>query len=219
MEKIQFDDTTFIWKDKLNLVEDKSIFLNEAYDIIKSQPGTKFDGFGYKKLWNNSNDLNFNGDFTLQTGLDKILKIGIDRCKELYNENNIPYNKINVETWVNVVRSKNPVQIQFKHNEIKGIDKYHTHTDINKIMESFVPNYTYVYYIQMPDVMNGEDGVLYFRGNTGIEHWVLPEEDDLIIMPGDMPHAPNNAPNSTIDRIVVAGNIGFEMVKKEKSLL
>ena len=67
--------------------------------------------------------------------------------------------------------------------------------------------------------MNGEDGVLYFKGSNGNEYWIRPEEDDLIIMDADMPHSPNNAPDSTIDRIVLAGNVGFEMIKKEKSLI
>jgi cupin superfamily acireductone dioxygenase involved in methionine salvage len=71
----------------------------------------------------------------------------------------------------------------------------------------------------MPNVMNNEDGVLYFRSKNGKEYWVRPEEDDLIIMEGDMPHSPNNSPNSTIDRIVLAGNIGFEYIKKEKSVI
>jgi hypothetical protein len=71
----------------------------------------------------------------------------------------------------------------------------------------------------MPDVMEEEEGVLYFRGQNKQEYWIRPEEDDLIIMEGWMPHAPNNAPKSTIDRIVIAGNVGFEMIKKEKSLL
>jgi cupin superfamily acireductone dioxygenase involved in methionine salvage len=71
----------------------------------------------------------------------------------------------------------------------------------------------------MPDVMEGEDGVLYFKGQNGKEYWVRPEEDDLIIMHGDMPHVPNRAPKSTVDRIVIAGNVGFEFIKKEKSLL
>jgi hypothetical protein len=38
-------------------------------------------------------------------------------------------------------------------------------------------------------------------------------------MEADMPHAPNNAPNSTIDRIVLAGNVGFDFIKKQKSII
>ena len=60
MEKLYFDDTTFIWKTKLNKVSDKSSFLKESYLIIKSQPEVKTDGFGYKKEWNNN--LNFIGE-------------------------------------------------------------------------------------------------------------------------------------------------------------
>jgi hypothetical protein len=217
MEKVYFDDNTFIWKTKLHLIEHKSALLKEAYDIIKSKPNVITDGYGYTEY---NKDINFIGQVEINNKLDEIVQSGIDMCKELYTESNTNvFNKINTESWVNMVRSKNPVQLEFKHNELKGIDKYHIHTDINKRMKLFVPNYTYVYYIQMPNVMEEEDGVLYFKGKNKKEYWVRPEEDDLIIMEADMPHAPNNAPKSTIDRIVLAGNVGFEFIKKEKSLL
>lgn len=217
MEKIYFDETTFLWKTKLNKLDDKSFFLKEAYSVIESQPDVKSDGFAYKKEWNEN--INFIGEINIETKLDEIVQIGINHCKNLYEEKNIEYNKINTDAWVNVVRSKNPVQIEFQQEDLKGFDKFHTHTDINKKIKSFFPHYTYVYYLQMPDVMNGEDGVIYFRGKNEKEYWIRPEEDDLIIMEGDMPHSPNNAPNSTIDRIVMAGNVGFEFIKKEKSLI
>jgi hypothetical protein len=217
MEKLYFDEETYIWRGKLNRLSDKSDLLKEANSIIESQPDVKTDGYGFVKEWNQN--INFTGEIDIKTKMDEIIQIGIDRCKDLYKEKNILYNKINTDAWVNVVRSTDPVQIQFKHEELKGVDKYHVHTDINKEIKSFIPHYTYVYYIQMPDVMNGEDGVLYFKGNNKKEYWIRPEEDDLIIMEADMPHSPNNAPNSTIDRIVVAGNVGFDYIKKEKSLI
>lgn len=219
MKKIYFDDTTHIWVGKLGLTDYKSEILNEALNVIESQKDVaKFDGYGYKEEWNSNID--FIGEFEIKNKLDLVVKNGIDACRNIWNDEvNKEYNKINTDAWVNMVRSKDPVQIQFKHEEIKGVDKFHSHTEINKKMESFYPNYTYVYYIQMPNVMEGEDGVLYFRGENEKEYWVRPEEDDLIIMPGWMPHAPNNAPKSTIDRIVMAGNVGFEYIKKEKSLL
>jgi len=217
MEKLYFDETTFLWRTKLNKIDNKLSFLKEANSVIESQPDVKSDGFAYKKEWNQN--INFIGEINIETKLDEIVQIGINSCKELYKEKNIEYNKINTDAWINVVRSKNPVQIQFQHEDLKGVDKFHVHTDINKEMKSFVPHYTYVYYIQMPDVMNGEDGVIYFRGKNKKEYWIRPEEDDLIIMEGDMPHSPNNAPNSTVDRIVMAGNVGFDFIKKEKSLI
>jgi len=212
MEKIYFDDTTYIWKTKLNRLNDNLVFLKEAYSVIESRPDVKTDGFAYKKEWNENID--FIGEFKIETKLDEIVQIGVNKCKEIYNEKNITYNKINTDAWVNVVRSQNPVQETYYTDE-----KYHIHTEINKKNKDFIPHYTYVYYIQMPDIMNGEDGVLYFKGKNDKEYWIRPEEDDLIIMEGDMPHAPNNASESTLDRIVMAGNVGFDFIKKQKSLI
>jgi hypothetical protein len=38
-------------------------------------------------------------------------------------------------------------------------------------------------------------------------------------MEGFLPHSPDKSPNSTKDRVVIAGNVGFEYVKKSKSLI
>jgi hypothetical protein len=187
--------------------------LEEANYIVDSKSKfDKDDAYLYKTGWNNN--LDFIGDFKIETKLDEIVQIGINQSKKLYEEKDIYYNKINTEAWVNIVRSKNPVQENFKYG-----DKYHTHTKIQKKLGRFFPHYTYVYYIQMPNVMNEEDGVLYFLGENKKEYWIRPEEDDLIIMQGDVPHAPNNAPNSTIDRIVIAGNVGFDLIKKNKTIM
>jgi hypothetical protein len=212
MEKIYFDDTTFIWKKKLNLVKYKSLLLKEANDIIVSQPMAKQDGFGIIK-W--TDDVNSEGKLNVTNKVDEISQIGINECKKIYEDNNILFNKINIETWINRVRYKNPVQREYR----KNVDRYHTHTDINEKLKIFHPNFTFVYYIQMPDIMNGDDGVLYFKSKKGKEYWVKPEEDELIIMQGDMPHSPNSAPDSTIDRIVLAGNVGLEFIKKSSSLI
>jgi hypothetical protein len=218
MEKIYFDDTTFIWKTKLNKITQKAEQLSEANKIMDSSPDNQTDGFGYKKEW--TENIDFMGEIKIETKLDEIVQSGIDLCKEIYiNETGKEFNKINTDAWINVVRSKNPVQVNFVNGELNVKNKYHIHTEINKKAEWFVPYYTYVYYIQMPDVMEGEDGVLYFKGQNNKEYWIRPEEDDIIIMPADMPHTPNTALKSTIDRVVMAGNVGFEFIKKEKSLI
>ena len=48
---------------------------------------------------------------------------------------------------------------------------------------------------------------------------ILPKENDIIIMEGRVPHVPASARKSTKDRIVIAGNVGFEMIKKTNSLI
>ena len=87
---------------------------------------------------------------------------------------------------------------------------------MNKV---FRPDYTYVHYVQMPDNLEGNDGVLYIEGKDGVIHNILPKENDIIIMEGRVPHVPASARKSTKDRIVIAGNVGFEMIKKTNSLI
>ena len=212
MEKIYFDDNTFIWKQKLNLLEYKSILLKEANVIIDSQPMSKQDGFS---VINWVDDLNSFSQLNQNNMVSEVTRMAINECKKIYSDNNIPFNKINIETWINRVRCKNPIQKEYWAD----VDKYHTHTDISKKLNVFYPNFTFVYYIQMPDVMNGDDGVLYFKSKEGMEYFIRPEEDDLVIMKGDMPHSPNEAPDSTLDRIVLAGNIGFELIKTKSTVI
>lgn len=213
LERIDFDSSTCVWKTKLNMSDIKESLLNAAFDVMNSYPtynnGT--DAYSYVMGKNNK--------------LDRIIDYGVDLCKFLYSKTENIYNKYNTDAWINVIRSSNPQQPSF----VKGIDdvyhlseddnKYHTHTEILKAQNSFYPHYTFVYYIQMPNVMEEEDGVLYFKGELDKQYWIRPEEDDLIIMKGSVPHAPNNAPKSTVDRVVIASNVGFEFVKTQKSLI
>jgi hypothetical protein len=182
--------------------------------VISNQTEAKGDGYGVAKIWND--DLEFMGDIAVESKLDEIVQIGINLCKELYTKQyDKPYNKVNTDAWVNVVRASNPVQPNFKD----GNEFYHTHTELNKLNKSFVPHYTYVYYIQMPDIVENDDGVLYFKSKDEKEYWIMPEVDDLIILEGNMPHAPQKALKSTIDRIVLAGNVGFDFIKKQKTFI
>jgi hypothetical protein len=213
VQKIYFDDDTFIWKTKLNLHNSKDEILSNAQFVIDkvnekyNNTESKTDCFGFEVERNNQKGL---GSIHISNKLLEVVQSGINECIDLYDKT---YNKIDIGTWINVIRAKNPVQPHYK-NKVSGEKEYHTHTEIAKINKQFEPAYTYVYYIQMPDVMDGDDGVLYFKGKNGKEYYIRPEEDDLIIMPGDMPHYPNDAPNATKDRIVVAGDVGFKNMEK-----
>ena len=140
--------------------------------------------------------------------LDDIQQKSINTCISLYNDENNSF-KIHSDSWINIVRASNPIQPAYKNKKTTGELSYHDHVTINKSINSFVPVFTYVYYIQMPDVLNDEDGVLYFKNSKDERFHILPQEDELIIMLGDVKHVPNDAPNSNLDRIVFAGNVGF----------
>lgn len=211
IEKLVFGKSTVIYRKKLReLIPYKEELLKKCEKVIQNQPDVKSDGYAYLRF---RDVLEFTGKLEHTNVMDKVVQAGIDYCKELYTD--ADYNMIDTDAWVNVVRAKNPVQPNFYDEK----QKFHIHTDINEMNGQFKPTYTYVYYIQMPDNLEGEDGVLYFLDEDKKEHYILPEEGDLIIMKADLPHAPNSALKSTVDRMVLAGNVGFQNVKKLKSLI
>lgn len=212
MEKLIFSETVHIYKTKLNMLEHKAELLDLCNEIVKNLPGVKTDGFGYTTV---TRDINFNGKVEIKNKIDEVIQKGIKSCIEIYEKEIGEQNFIETDGWVNIVRSKDPVQENFK----EGNDKYHSHTEINKKNGSFEPTYTYVYYVQMPNNLTGDDAVLFFKDKNDNEFSILPEEDDLIIMKADVLHAPNKSENSTIDRIVFAGNVGIKFIKKQKSLI
>jgi hypothetical protein len=71
----------------------------------------------------------------------------------------------------------------------------------------------------MPDNLDGDDGVLFVKGLEDKIYSYLPKEGEIVIMDGNIYHVPNSAPNSTKDRVVVAGNVGFTFDKQTKSLI
>ena len=106
MKKIWFDDTTHIWKTKLNLSESKGSLLLESTNLINKVTYIRNkDNFGHKLIQKN---INFIGEIDVKTELESICQLSILHCKSLYEELNIPYNKMHMDSWVNVVRANNP---------------------------------------------------------------------------------------------------------------
>ena len=212
MEKHIFDDTTHLYITHYDITDIKDEVINIANNIISEHDEVKTDGYPfYKGRIKTINHI----DIETKNNLDIIRNFGIDTCIDLYSKSNKPHNLINTDCWINVVRAKNPVQKNYKdnHNLI-----FHNHVEINERNRMPKPTYTFVFYIQMPDNLSGDDGVLFVQGKNGEVYSYLPKEGDIIIMDGDLPHVPNYAPNSTVDRIVLAGNVGIEYSKLNNSL-
>ena len=214
MEKIYFDKTTFIYKTKANFLEFKEDMLTKCLKIVEDNVyNAIFDNYNY------TNDIDLISfkprAFAIETPinkLDDIINLSVNNSIEMYKEQ---FNRISVESWVNIVRAKKPKQRETRNDTMK----MHIHTELNYKSQRFKPTYTFVYYVQMPNNLTNLDGVLLIEGENKKIYNILPEEDDLIIFDATIPHTPKAAFNSTKDRIVLAGNIGFENVKEIKSLL
>lgn len=220
MKKIIFDKSTFVCKTKLNLGELKKEIIDESVGWIENFKEVRnFDNYAYK----DNHDHNHDDNFEIKNKLDLALKFSLETCKNFYSkETHTVINSLNFESWINVVKSNGEIKSHFKESDNNPF--FHNHVEINNSrilnnQKTFIPDYIFVYYIQMPEIMEKEDGVLYILGENKRTYWIRPEEDDLFIMKGNISHAPNEAPKSKLNRIVLAGNLKFNSEKKQISLI
>jgi len=103
---------------------------------------------------------------------------------------------------------------------------YHTHETLHpkpiSSLDRLKTDYTFTYYLQMPDNIKNDEGKLFFKTKLNNEISILPQEDDIFIFPADLEHRPEISPNSNKSRIVIAGNVAFfdnYIRKTEKSFL
>lgn len=189
MEKVQLGEHITIYRVNYVPTNTKENILKSISNLITSQPeNNQSDAYTYL---NNRFD-----------EIDEIEKMGIEICSK------IEKNSLNIkhDTWVNRVKTKDPVQrfgaMIFGH-------PYHNHTEINKTMLRYNPKYTYIYYVQMPNNLKEDEGYLVLKDMDGNVYSILPKEGEFIIHESNIDHYPKEATSSTRDRIVVAGNVGF----------
>ena len=223
MEKIQFDEKTFIYKTRLDLSEFKDEMLAECKvecdistnrDSIKDTLSSIHLGEKELNILGNINVVNFIGDsaeIKISTRLDEIIQFGIKSCVDLYEtEDKMTFTKIFSDYWVGVLVAQDNSRLEFLKTP-----PFHSHAEINKMHKRFIPFYTYVYYIQMPNKLRENDGVLEIENSSGTRYSILPEEGDLIIMQSDLLHRPMWAFGSDKDRVILAGNVGFNPFSDE----
>lgn len=107
--------------------------------------------------------------------------------------------------------------------EDKGGPVYHNHLSMEDL--NTVGQWSFVYYTSMPDILEGDDGVIYFKNDNGEEYNILPKPGDLLIFPAELWHLPKVNPKSNEKRRVLAGTFSvldyrdrFTSYKKEVSL-
>lgn len=208
MEKIIFDEKTFVYRANLDLSEFKDEMIEECKALctisinngsIRMYPGADS---GYMIGITQPESIE------IVSKLDRIIQFGINSCTSIYKSENMNYDSVFSEYGSFIL-------VNQTDSEVKT-PPFHSHYEINKRNGGLIPYYTYVYYIQMPDKLKGNDAVLEMQSETGEEYSILPREGDLIIMRSDVFHRPTFAYNgSDKDRVIVVGNVGFELFSDE----
>lgn len=104
--------------------------------------------------------------------------------------------------WIYISGNDNPYAPWHKHHHVAEV-------------ENIEPHWTYVFYAEMPETLEGTDGRLYFRmdHDPQTEYWILPKENTFLVFPSLLDHKPETAQKSTKSRIVMAGNYFFDFQK------
>jgi len=211
LEKINLSKSLTYWKANFDLSKIND-YVNNAIDI-ESKAGSE-NGANLVATHNSLDEFNQWIVDNNSKSISELCKLGIDICKEIYE---YQWNTIETDFWINIIKTKNPIQ-RFKVSENSNKKVYHNHTELNKQIDRIPPQYTFVFYLQMPNNLKNDDGTLYLMDSNSREYNILPKEGDVIILDGNCWHSPQGAPDSTKDRIVLAGNVFFDNRKKDKNL-
>lgn len=196
MEEIKLTDSVSIYKykieyDKENII--KELKFNGEFNDLSTHnelEGTVHNLKHFKREYMESPGLqsvvviNSKNIQSVKTEITNLIK------KKLYNDMDIDFYQ---ENW-SYINDKNG-KSTFYHDHKK-----------NLVSKNIINEWTYTFYIQMPNNLKNNDGKLFFKIEDK-EYDILPEEGDAIIFPASLLHKPELSPDSTIERIVFAGNI------------
>ena len=143
--------------------------------------------------------------------IDYILNYGAEKCKELfYKDSNIEDVTYAIYPWSFISRNETTASHFHNHDMFAP-----------NVKKSIKSNYTFIYYVQIPNNLKDNDGKLIIIDEQQQQIDILPEENELIILPAHLYHRPETAINSNIDRIVIAATILFDFpnLKENKTLL
>jgi hypothetical protein len=144
----------------------------------------------------------------------------------------------NIEDIRNEILKKVILHFKLKENYLISYDdwvfisentnnqsNYHDHlSEGNLKLVKEPPQWSIVYYAEMPNNLQGNDGFLYFLTKDKKEVSILPLENQVIMFPSNVLHRPELNKNSTNKRVVYAANIAIldrnkKYVKNTKTLL
>jgi hypothetical protein len=199
IEKIKLNDTTNIYKTKI-----------EISDLIKL-----------------ISDIKLNSDVSIDTkkptpiepGIQSSIVISTPCILELTEKiTDVFFKNFNIDKNSSYT-TKQWSYISDNKNIYSGFHAHDKKTHITIPLQ-----WTYTYYVQMPNNLVGDDGKLVFKLDDDITHSILPEIGDLLIFPTTLLHAPMTNTNSDIERIVFAGVWSFidttiQIRKKNSTLL
>ncbi len=194
LEKINFNNSLFVYKTKYSGNYNKNQFLNRVEQNFVINGGITDDNTSLIKI--QSKEFN------------SIYKQALDCIKLLCGIG---------EDWDGVHLHTNWIYRQNKNSKIQN---YHTHV-YTHTKAKILNNWSYCYYLCIPKNVKNNEGYIKFMDDKQNEYSILPEEGDIIFFTNNTLHSPSLTPNSDEYRISICGNISFNVpqIKNIKSII
>lgn len=189
MQEIKLNETTSVYKIKYDFLYTKEELLERAYQVIELKKTHKIDVEHFFYIPFRCKEIDYVNNLVLEHCLE------IDKKK---------YREWAVQNWI------------YKMNCNTAREIYHTHIDLIEGDGRIQTDWTFCLYVQIPKNISGDDGKIVFRTSDGVDHLFLPEEGDLYLFSADLEHTPKLIKESEMDRVVIAGNISLNPLRKIK---
>lgn len=191
LEQSDLDFQTFVLSDEFTIYKTKFKSKFEKEQLIKRIEENK-------NLLFNSNDKNDNSIiFFLECEEFKTIDdFAINFYKNLKNIKTDYYAK---SSWIYTQIKEFNMNWMHTHNYLVSSNKTDLKTQI-----------TFVYYIQIPNKINGNEGDIIFKTENNKFYKYTPTENDILFFSGDLQHMAVPTPNGEIDRLVYASNLNFD---------
>jgi hypothetical protein len=184
----------------------EEIKLSDKYSLFKTKYNGPFTKHEFIKRVNQNESLYYDefnrniNSLILHLDCDEFKSVD-DYVLTLFDVKNI--DKIGRASWI---------YTQIKEFKMEWM---HTHEYlISSNQTNLKTQWTYVFYIQIPTNLTGNEGNIVFKTEDAVLHSFAPNENDIYIFSGDIPHMAIPTTNSDTKRIVYAANISFDLDNK-----
>jgi hypothetical protein len=192
LKQYNFDFELFIISDNFTIYKTKFQSNFPKEDFIKRIQQNK--SLYYNNNIRNNHSLEFNIECIEFNSIDSFFIKCLEKIK------NTKINKIAKYSWTYTQTKEFSVEWMDDHKELHRFDKSHINT-----------NLVCVHYIAVPFGMKKGEGDLIFKNENNELFYFTPEENDVLIFSGILPHMTTPNKSSNTDRISYVSNFNFEL--------
>ena len=184
----------------------EEIKLSDKYSLFKTRYTGPFTKNEFIKRVNQNEFIYSNqSDRTLNSVIFHL------ECNEFKSIDNMVLNLFDIQS-VDKIGKSSWIYTQIKEFKMEWM---HTHEYLfSSNQTNLKTEWTYVFYIQIPTDLSNNEGNIIFKTEDDKLHSFEPNENDIFIFSGDIPHMAVPTTNSETKRIVYASNLSFNLDNK-----